>query len=314
MDRALGPRVDRKFRSSKSDLALREKKKLHRRFDSRNRPRRFPAPRSRVLTVRFAQMAAGMGAIHAKSREKHAFRDRPPGSRERAFVTPDDAPLRDAVVSGKSNEHEPRDARSARRGGVPPARDAPRGREHAEARARGARRNHPDPRAGRQCGAPGCDVQDARAVRRGGGEDGHHARRRRRVPSLASAGTRASRIPARASRETRATRRLFTRNIPLSTKTATRDVAKNSQRSRGRRARTRREARDASRREPRDAPRGLLRPVLPRGAEIRPRACTARAARRHRVGRIRQFPVRERPRLTRCRADVSAVARTFRDA
>ena len=124
----------------------------------------------------------------------------------------------------------------------------------------------------------------------------------------------APRESPRASRETRATRRPFTRNIPLSTKTATRDVAKNSQRSRGRRARTRREARDASRREPRDAPRGLLRPVLPRGAEIRPRACTARAARRHRVGRIRQFPVRERPRLTRCRADVSAVARTFRDA
>ena len=219
-----------------------------------------------------------------------------------------------AVVSAKSNEHDPRDARSARRGWGPPARDAPRGWEHAEARARGARRNHPYPRAGRQFGAPGCDVQDARAVRRVGGEDGHHARRRRRVPSLASAGTRASRIPARASRETRATRRLFTRNIPLSTKTATRDVAKNSQRSRGRRARTRREARDASRREPRDAPRELLRPVLPRGAEIRPRACTARAARRHRVGRIRQFPVRERPRLTRCRADVSAVARTFRDA
>lgn len=55
------------------------KKKTHRRFDSRNRPRRFPAPRSRVLTVRFAQVAAGTGVIHAKSREKHAFRDRPPG-------------------------------------------------------------------------------------------------------------------------------------------------------------------------------------------------------------------------------------------
>ena len=272
-----------------------EKKKTHRRFDSRNRPRRFPAPRSRVLTVRFAQMAAGMGVIHAKSREKHAFRDRPPGSRERAFVTPDDAPLRDAVVSGKSNEHEPRDAQSARRGGVPPARDAPRGREHDEARARGARRNHPDPCAGRQCGAPGCDVQDARAVRRGGGEDGHHARRRRRVPPLASAGTRASKFPARASRETRPTRRLYrTRNIPLSTKTATRDVAKNSQRSRGRRARTRREARGASRREPRDVLREPRRPAVPRGAAMRPRARTARAARRHRIGRIRPFPVRER--------------------
>ena len=190
MDRALGPRVDRKFRSSKSDLALREKKKLHRRFDSRNRPRRFPAPRSRVLTVRFATGGpAGKCVIHAKSREKHG-----------AFVTADDAPLRDAVVSGKSNEHEPRDARSARRGGAPPARDAPRGREHAQARARGARRNHPDPGSGREFGAPGGDVQDARAVRRGGGEDRHHARRRRRFPPRASAGTRASKIPARASR------------------------------------------------------------------------------------------------------------------
>ena len=285
MDRALGPRVDRKFRSAKSDLALREKKKLHRRFDSRNRPRRFPAPRSRVLTVRFATGGpAGKCVIHAKSREKHG-----------AFVTADDAPLRDAVVSGKSNEHEPRDARSARRGGVPPARDAPRGREHAEARARSARRNHPDPRAGRQCGAPGCDVQDARAVRRGGGEDGHHARRRRRVPPLASAGTRASKFPARASRETRPTRRLYrTRNIPLSTKTATRDVAKNSQRSRDRRARTRHEARGASRREPRDVLREPRRPAVPRGAAMRPRARTARAARRHRIGRIRPFPVRER--------------------
>ena len=296
MDRALGPRVDRKFRSAKSDLALREKKKLHRRFDSRNRPRRFPAPRSRVLTVRFATGGpAGKCVIHAKSREKHG-----------AFVTADDAPLRDAVVSGKSNEHEPRDARSARRGGAPPARDAPRGREHAEARARSARRNHPDPRAGRQCGAPGCDVQDARAVRRGGGEDGHHARRRRRVPPLASAGTRASKFPARASRETRPTRRLYrTRNIPLSTKTATRDVAKNSQRSRDRRARTRHEARGASRREPRDVLREPRRPVVPRGAAMRPRARTARAARRHRIGRIRPFPVRERrsSRRTRCRGD-----------
>ena len=267
---------------------------------------------SRRADSAIRQVAAKGFVIHAKSRESTpgAAPSGPPTVAASHRTTRRYA----AVVSAENDEHESSDARSARRGGVPPARDAPRGREHAQARARGARRNHPDPRAGRQCGAPGCDVQDARAVRRVGGEDGHHARRRRRVPSLASAGTRASRIPARASRETRATRRPFTRNIPLSTKTATRDVAKNSQRSRGRRARTRREARDASRREPRDAPRGLLRPVLPRGAEIRPRACTARAARRHRVGRIRQFPVRERPRLTRCRADVSAVARTFRDA
>ena len=82
MDRALGPRVDRKFRSAKSDLALREKKKLHRRFDSRNRPRRFPAPRSRVLTVRFA---TGGRPGSASSTQKAGKRTVPSGD---AFVTP----------------------------------------------------------------------------------------------------------------------------------------------------------------------------------------------------------------------------------
>ena len=282
-----------KFRDAKSDLARPKKKKTHRRFDSRNRPGRFPAPRSRVLTVRFAQMAAGMGVIHAKSREKHAFRDRPPGSRERAFAPPDDAPLRDAVVSGKSNEHEPRDARSARRGGVPPRARRAGGR--AEARARGARGNHADPCAGRRRRAPGCDVQDARAVRRGGGEDGHHARRRRRVPPLASAGTRASKFPARASRETRPTRRLYrTRNIPLSTKTATRDVAKKlpkvARPTRARRA-ARSEARRAESRVTFCVSRGdRLCLAVPRCGPAR---APPLAARRHRIGRIRPF-IRER--------------------
>lgn len=151
-----------------------------------------------MLTVRFDRWPGKGFVIHAKSREKHvgAAPSGPPTVAASHRTTRRYA----AVVSAENDEHESSDARSARRGGVPPARYAPRGREHAEARARGARRNHPDPGSGREFGAPGGDVQDARAVRRGGGEDRHHARRRRRFPPLASAGTRASKIPARASR------------------------------------------------------------------------------------------------------------------
>ena len=61
---------------------LREKKKTHRRFDSRNRPRRFPAPRSRVLTVRFA---TGGRPGSASSTQKAGKRTVPSGD---AFVTP----------------------------------------------------------------------------------------------------------------------------------------------------------------------------------------------------------------------------------
>ena len=153
---------------------------------------------SRRADSAIRQVAAKGFVIHAKSRESTpgAAPSGPPTVAASHRTTRRYA----AVVSAENDEHESSDARSARRGGVPPARDAPRGREHAQARARGARRNHPDPGSGREFGAPGGDVQDARAVRRGGGEDRHHARRRRRFPPRASAGTRASKIPARASR------------------------------------------------------------------------------------------------------------------
>ena len=291
MDRALVPRVDRNS-ETRNQIWRFPKKKTHRRFDSRNRPRRFPAPRSRVLTVRFAQVARE----RASSTQK-AGKSTPSGTVRRVSRTCfcHTRRHRDAVVSGKSNEHEPRDARSARRGGVPPARDAPRGRNTPRrALAVGAEITR-IPAPDGVCGAPGCDVQDARAVRRGGGEDGHHARRRRRVPPLASVGTRASRFPARASRETR---KPVAFTVPETSHSAheNRDPRCREKLPKGRAAdargrAARREARRAESRVTFCVSRGdWLCLAVPRYGPAR----TARAARRHRIGRIRPFPVRER--------------------
>ena len=287
MDRALGPRVDPKFRSAKSDLALREKKKLTRRFDSRNRPRRFPAPRSRVLTVRFATggplAPPGRASSTQKAGKRTVLLSQPT---TRRFGT---RSFQERATSMNLATHGLRAAvglppRVMRRAGGNTPRRA------LAVRAEITRIPAPDGSVERRGVTFKTPVPfDAAAAKTGimhvGVGGFHRSHQLVRVP----------RNSPRAHPARRARPVAFT--VPEtshSARTATRDVAKNSQRSRDRRARTRREARGASRREPRDVLREPRRPAVPRGAAMRPRARTARAARRHRIGRIRPFPVRER--------------------